>query len=119
MVDFVVNKMNGEFLFTYPPDQNGTQENMPAEMLPGLLINPTGPLGFISLLYIKTMLQLPKFGYGVYKHTDSFEINPTYREYYASTVATKQDLETKIKAQLVGQIQHLLAGPGSVVLLEL
>ncbi len=101
MVNFVLNKFSGEFLFTYPPDQNGTQESsVPAEMLPGLLVNPTGPLGFISLLYIKTMFQLPKFGYGVFKHTDSFEINPTYREYYASTLATKQDLETKIKAGL-------------------
>ncbi|MBI4167410.1 MAG: hypothetical protein HY515_00485 [Candidatus Aenigmarchaeota archaeon] len=100
MVNFLLNRFSGEFLFTYPPDQNGTQESMPPEMLPGLLVNPTGPLGFISLLYIKTMFQLPKFGYGVYKHTDSFEINPTYREYYASTLATKQDLETKIKAGL-------------------
>ncbi len=100
MVNFVINKFGGEFLFTYPPDQNGTQESMPPELLPGLLVNPTGPLGFISLLYIKTMFQLPKFGYGVYKHTDSFEINPTYREYYASTLATKQDLEAKIKAGL-------------------
>ncbi|MBI2085101.1 MAG: hypothetical protein HYT71_01145 [Candidatus Aenigmarchaeota archaeon] len=101
MVNFVANRMNGEFLFTYPPDQNGAQESHVAtERLPGILINPTGPLGFISLLYIKTMLQLPKFGYGVYKHTDSFEINPTYREYYAATLATKQDLEGKIKAGL-------------------
>ncbi len=100
MVKFVYNRMNGEFLFTYPPDQNGAQENIPPEKLPGILINPTGPLGFISLLYIKTMLQMPKFGYGLYKHTDSFEINPTYREYYAATLATKQDLEGKIKAGL-------------------
>lgn len=102
MVNFVINRFSGEFLFTYPPDQNGVQDSLGIipENFPGLLINPTGPLGFISLLYVKTMLQLPKFGYGVFKHTDSFEINPTYREYYASTIAQKQDLETKIKAGL-------------------
>ncbi|MBI3412790.1 MAG: hypothetical protein HY051_01775 [Candidatus Aenigmarchaeota archaeon] len=101
MVDFLLNRMNGEFLFTYPPDQNGIQDSFGfSGNYPGILINPTGPLGFISLLYIKTMLQLPKWGYGVYKHIDSFEINPTYREYYAATLATKQDLEGKIKAGL-------------------
>ncbi|MBI1972199.1 MAG: hypothetical protein HYS53_02765 [Candidatus Aenigmarchaeota archaeon] len=102
MVRFVVNRMNGEFLITYPPDQNGVQDSfgIDAYNFPGILINPTGPLGFISLLYVKTMLQLPKFGYGVFKYADRFEINPTYREYYASTIAQKQDLETKIKAGL-------------------
>ncbi len=100
MVDFKKGAVNGEYLYTLPPDQNGSQVGGEQDDLPGLLINPTGPLGFISLLYIKTMFQLPKFGYGVYRYMDTFEINPTYREYYAATIAQKQDLENKIKAGL-------------------
>ncbi len=91
----------GEYLYALPPDQNGVQASgVPPDELMGILINPTGPLGFISLLYTKTMFQLPKFGYGIYKYKDNFEINPTYREYYTATLAQKQELETKIKAGL-------------------
>ncbi|MFH0890162.1 MAG: hypothetical protein V1836_03430 [Candidatus Aenigmatarchaeota archaeon] len=102
MVNFIKrSRPTGEFLYALPPDQNGTQfDSVPGDELLGILINPTGPLGFISLLYIKTMIQMPKFGYGVYKYKDNFEINPTYREYYTATLAQKQDLETKIKAGL-------------------
>ncbi len=91
---------DGTWLLSYPPDQNGSQIVSDYDKLNGVLVNPTGPLGTGSLLYFRLMYQLPKWGYGIFKYKDEFQINPTYREYYAATLAQKQELETKIKSGL-------------------
>ncbi len=94
------SNQDGTWLYSWPPDQNGSQIVSDYYKLQGVMVNPTGPLGSGSLLYFRLMYQLPKWGYGMFKYRDEFQINPTYREYYTATLAQKQELETKIKSGL-------------------
>lgn len=60
----------------------------------------TGPPGEASRIYYALMFQLLKWNYHVEKIDETIEVNPTHREYYERTIATKGALEATIKEGL-------------------
>ena len=60
----------------------------------------TGPPGTASGLYFSLVFQLPKLQWHVEKVDEFIEVNPTHREYYERTIASKGALEGTIKEGL-------------------
>jgi len=70
-------------------------------------LNFTGKPGTASSLYYSLVFQLPKWGYNVVKVDEWIEVSPTHKEYYERTVASKQALESTIKAGLASAAQSV------------
>jgi hypothetical protein len=65
----------------------------------------TGPPGTAAGLYYALVFQLLNWKYFVQKVDEWVEVNPTHKEYYERTVATKQALEGTIKQGLISAAQ--------------
>jgi len=86
----------GKFMWVGPVKQIRKEEG--SNQLVSL--NFTGPPGAASGVYYALMFQLLKWNYNVIKVDENIEVNPTHREYYEKTIATKGALEGTIKEGL-------------------
>jgi len=60
----------------------------------------TGPPGTATGIYYSLVFHMPKLQWHVEKVDESIEVNPTHREYYERTIATKGAIEGTIKEGL-------------------